>query len=238
MMKNVLLLCALLAAPASVHGQLIHGPGREVSFPRQQIGESFLAWLAGAIQEDLPAGVDRRDLQDMFPEFRGKSETAFQLMRTVERQTAVAAAPPRLIFSFSGPLHVPVPFVVPWYHPISIDASDTVVLTEERIASRVLPGEGDRDVVLSPLYLYRVRSGFGGIHFEEWLTVLSAGLLTDFTVKGAALFRWRGEWHGFICGSSPRGAVVSWLFNLTRMRLVFPQPRQYTRLARDLAAGE
>jgi hypothetical protein len=150
---------------------------------------------------------------------------------------ASGSQPPLLVFSFSGDLHVPVPFVVPWYHPISIDASDTVVLGESRLPLLSLRDEDGSEAMLAPVFEYRIREGSGSIHFDDWLIVLSAGFLDDFSVRGAALFTYRGEWHGLIAGKNPRGRVVSWLFNLKRMRLVFPLPRDFYGLAADLTGG-
>ena len=110
---SLLLLSSLRFHPAAAEGQDSLAPGREVSLPKEQIGERFLAWLAGAIQRDLPVNLDRDGLAEMFPEFQGKAQSPFQLLATVRRRTDGMARPARLIFSFSGPLHVPVPFVVP-----------------------------------------------------------------------------------------------------------------------------
>ncbi len=212
-------------------------PGREVSLPKQEIDESFLAWLTGVIRSDLSADLDHGELLDLFPEFRRESTSAFQLLYRVARRIASGTEPPQLIFSFSGDLHVPVPFIVPWYHPISIDASNTVILGESRLPLLTLREDDGTSDVLAPVFEYRIREGSGGIHFDDWLIVLSAGFLDDFSVRGAALFTYRGEWHGLIAGQNPKGRVVSWLFNLKHMRLVFPLPREFMELAADLMGG-
>jgi hypothetical protein len=79
-----------------------------------------------------------------------------------------------------------------------------------------------------------METGSGRIHFDDWLIVLSAGFLDDFTVRGAALFRYENDWHGLITGRNPKNRVISWLFNLKRMRLVFPFPRELLGFAREL----
>ena len=230
------LVTAFFLSVATLHGEGREHPvpDRRLSLPKDAIDDSFLAYLVGLIRADISAELSRDALLALFPEFQGKNSTPFQLLARVARLSAEGARQPRLLFSFSDDLHVPVPFVVPWYHPITIDVSDTVVLRETRRAARTLGIESGDAVVLSPVYEYRMETGSGRIHFDDWLIVLSGGFLDDFTVRGAALFGYKGEWHGLIAGKNPRNRVISWLFNLKRMRLVFPLPREFRGLASDL----
>jgi hypothetical protein len=210
-------------------------PERSISIPKREIYENFLAYLTGIIHADVPADLSRESLVALFPELQRMGDTPFRLLARVARLSAEGKGkPPRLLFSFSGDLHVPVPFVVPWYHPITIDASDTVVMVETRVVSLPLDRGTDGEAVLSPVYEYRMETGSGRIHFDDWLIVLSAGFLDDFTVRGAALFRYENDWHGLITGRNPKNRVISWLFNLKRMRLVFPFPRELLGFAREL----
>jgi hypothetical protein len=234
---RIVLVASFFLGVAALHGEVREQsvPDKRLSLPKDVIAESFLAYLVGLIRADVPAELSRNALLALFPEFQGKNSTPFQLISRVARLSAEGAdRPPRLLFSFSDELHVPVPFVVPWYHPITIDASDTVILRETRRASRTFGSESGDDVVLAPVYEYRMEKGSGRIHFDDWLIVLSGGFLDDFTVQGAALFIYKGEWHGLIAGRNPRNRVIAWLFNLRRMRLVFPLPRELRGLASDL----
>ncbi len=234
---RLLLTAVLLFCPATAGGQdrAAAYPGREAGLPKTEIEETFLAYLAGVIRADLPAELGHADLLDLFPEFRAQPTSAFQLLQTVARRRGDDRA--RLVFSFSGDLHVPVPFVVPWYHPIEINASETVVLGETRMSTVSLMADSGAPVVLSPVFEYRMEQGAGRIHFDDWIIVLSAGFLDDFSVGGAALFGYRGEWHGLIAGRNPRGRTVCWLINLKHLRLVFPLPREFQTLAGSLLGG-
>jgi hypothetical protein len=208
-------------------------PGRAVELPASEIRESFLRYLGGVINADLPADLAQADLRELFPEFRRNPASAFNDLARVARLVDRADGRARLLFGFSEDLHVGVPFLFPWYTPVSFEASRTVVLVETRAGSRALGP--DPASTLSPLFAYRVESGRGSVHFDDWIIALSGGFLDDFDARGAALFVFRGAWHGLICGVTPRGRLVSWLYDLKRMRPVIPLPRELMPFAAELA---
>jgi hypothetical protein len=229
----VFFIVSVLAA-VSADDRAPRAPGREISLSKDEIRESFLAYLAGLIRADLPATLTREDLVHLFPELSGETSSSFQLMQTVARQRTADPDHASLVFEFASDIHVPVPFGIFGYYPSSINASSRVTLRESRFSSKVYQRKSGAVVELSPFYEYHVIEGFGGMVFDEWLSVLSARLLDDFTVQAAALFTYRGEWHGLIVGVSRRGRIVPWLFNLKRMRLILPMPDGLYDLAMQL----
>ncbi len=215
---------ASVVAVVSADDQAPRVPGREISLPKDEIWESFLAYLVGLIRADLYAALNREDLEGMFPEFGNGASAPFRLMQTVARQRTADPDHAALVFEFSRDVHVPVPFGLFGYYPISINASSRVTVRESRFSSKTFRRKSGVDFELSPVYEYRIVAGSGGMVFDEWLSVLSARLLDDFTIKAGSFFTYQGEWHGFIVGLSRGGKIVPWLFNLKRMRLVLPLP--------------
>jgi hypothetical protein len=210
-------------------------PDRQIDLPAQEIDEIFLRYLAGVIRADVPADLRRQDLFDLFPEFREIESATFHLLARVARLAAAVDGHARLLFSFDHDLLVGVPFVFPWYKPVTIQASQTVVLAETRRDSRALERGSGASTILSPLYEYRMERGGASVHFQAWMIALSAGLLDTFSIRGAALFGYRGSWHALLCGRNPRDRLVCWLYDLRRMRPVIPVPREFIAYAAELA---
>jgi hypothetical protein len=239
-MRAATLVALLVTCASALHAEDPSGPvpGREIGLPKTEIGEDFLGYLVGVIRADLSARLRRADLVRLFPELRAlASASSFQLMDTVARQETGDPGHAQLVFTFTRDMHVPVPFGLFGYYPIAINASSVVSLRETRSPVRVIHPRSGTPYALAPDYEYRVVQGSGGMEFDRWLVVLSAGFLDDFTVHSAAVFVYRGDWHGMVVGRSRGGRTIPWLFNLKRMRLVLPLPDGFSDYAELLVAG-
>jgi hypothetical protein len=218
------LLLAAVAAFAADDGTL---PGREIMLPREEVFDTFLAYLLGVIERDVAARLPRDHLLDVLVEVRDSPGLA----RIAEVAWLRGEAPGsrRLSFTFDGELHYPMPLDIFGYHPGSIDASRTIVLREER-RGRGPPG--------SRFHWLVVEEGGATVDFDAWLDVLAGPLLDDFTLAGVALFIRRGRWTAVLVGRGDRGQAVPWAFGLERTRILFPTPPDLAALAARLLAGE
>ena len=197
-----------------------------------EIGDDFLSFLVAVIERDAEVALDREGLHREFPKL---ATGLFGMLREVDRKTAGDHV--QLFFAFVDDLHVPVPFGILWYHPIWIDTSGSVSLRESRIASRTLTKAGGQSTLLAPQYEYRLEGGHASVRIDHWLTVVTVGLLTDFSFQAVSLFNESGSWYGLLAGRGPGNRPVSWLFNLTTMRVVLPMPAEYYTLAAELVSS-
>ncbi len=209
-------------------------PDRSLSLPKSEISEDFLAYLTGVISADAYVDLDRDQLSAMFPELRGDPSRPFHILERVAR-TRSASGPADLVFTLSGEVHVPIPLGLLWYHPISVHASEVVRLGEIRHESRITHDRNGEPVALSPAFEYRIVDGEAQLHVDSWLIFLTGGFLDEFSVRGAALFRYQEDWYGMVAGVNPRGRTLCWVFDLTRMRLVVSLPDAFRELASALA---
>jgi hypothetical protein len=231
-----LALILLLAVQATLPGQeAVHAiPPRELSMPKDEVWESFLGYLIGLLNADVTFELEHDDLLSVLPEFRARRNDPFELMRHVARRPGHGRQAD-LSFAFTGNLHIPLPVGILGYHPVFVSASETVVLEESRFDVKTIrPGAPD-EAALSPALEYRMADGYGRFTFAPWLIFLSGGLLDDFSVKGVAIFKYRGTWEALMAGASRGGKVVCWLFDLKRMRLLLSIPPALLDFGAELA---
>lgn len=220
---------ALLAAVAAAADDGPGGgapPGREVMMGRDEVWDTFLAYLVGIIERDAVARVDGEWMREILVEVR--DSPGLRRIAEVAWQRGAEPGSRRLSFAFDGDLHYPMPLDIFGYHPGSIDASRTIVLREER---RGGPPAG-------AFHWLVLEEGHATVDFDEWLDVLAGPLLDDFTLAGVALFTLRGRWHAMLVGRGDRRQAVTWVFALDRTRILFPAPRIFSDLADRLLAGE
>jgi len=230
----VTVLTVLLTAAAIADADPATLPDRALSLPMSEVNELFLAYLTGVIAADACVALDHNQLAAMFPELGGDPSQPFRILAGVARVRG-EPGPAELVFSLSGEVHIPIPFGLLWYHPISVHASRMVRLGETRYPVRVAGGRKGMPVALAPAFEYRVVDGEAHLHVDPWLVFLTGGLLDEFSVRGAALFRYRGDWYGLVAGVNPQGKVLCWAFDLTRMRLVLSLPEGFLDVAASLA---
>ena len=230
----------LFAVPRALPGQeastaALPVPPRAYSLPKQQIPESFLGYLVGLIDADVPFSLNHDDLLSVLPEFKGRKGDPFDVMKQVSRR------PPEdsdrgmaLAFTFPDDLVIPLPVGIFGYHPITVSVSRLIVMEERRYPSRIVGSAASGAEILFRDYEYRVSQGHARFHFDDWLVFLSGGFLQDFSVDGAAIFQDRGEWRALIAGRGVSRPVICWLFDLLRMRLVLSVPGSLQDLASEL----
>ncbi len=209
-------------------------PTGTLSLPKSEVNELFLAYLTGVIAADAYVTLDHDQLAALFPELGGDPSQPFRILAGVARVRG-EPGPAELVFSLSGEVHVPIPIGLLWYHPISVHASRVVRLGETRYPVRMAGGRTGASVALAPAFEYRVVDGEARLHVDSWLVFLTGGFLDEFSVRGAALFRYRGDWYGLVAGVNPHDKVLCWAFNLTRMRLVISLPEGFLDVATSLA---
>jgi hypothetical protein len=204
--------------------------------PKGEVGDEFLSFLVAAIDSDLEVALDSAGLHQEMPVFNSGNSSLFDLLKRVDRRRLADHV--QLGFTLFGDLHVPVPFSIFWYHPIWIDTSGTVLLRESRLASQTLQLAGGRHITLAPAYEYRLEGGHASVRVDGWLTVLSGGLLADFSFQAISLFRSKGAWYSLLAGWGPGNRPVSWLFSLTAMRVIFPAPEEFRKYGSDLLSAD
>jgi hypothetical protein len=229
----VAILVWLLGCVHPLHGQETDRPfpSRALGVPRDQIAESFLAYLVGLIDSDTRFLMDSRSLAEALPELSALRGDPFQFIREVGRHESG----PRLMltFGFVDDLLFPLPLGILGYHPISVSVSRDILLEEQRFTARRLGDDGA--LVLAPYYEYRVVEGHASFFFADWLVYLSGGFLDNFSVEGAALFKYGGEWRALIAGRGRKNQVICWFYDLRHTRFIMAVPKQLVDLAGHLA---
>jgi hypothetical protein len=203
--------------------------------PKGEVGDEFLSFLVAVIDSEREIAMDSAALHHELPVFNKNPSSLFDLLKEVDRRKAGDQV--QLGFSFESDLHVPVPFSIFRHHPIWIDTSGTILLRESRAQSLTLGPLGGRQTVIAPAYEYILDSGHASIRVDGWLTVLTLGLLADFSFQAVCLFKTGGAWYGLIAGTGPRNRPISWLFSLTAMRVVYPMPDELRSFASGLVSS-
>jgi hypothetical protein len=200
--------------------------------PNGEVGDAFLSFLVAAIDGDCAFRMDSVALHRELPEYSGGRSKLLDLIRELTRRKGPQRT--ELEFTLFGDLHVPVPFGILGYYPIWIDTSGSIALGETRYTSHAVARADGTGVVVAPAYVYRLVAGHASVRIDRWLTILTVGLLADFSFEGVAVFRYRGSWCALLAGRRSDGKQVSWLFSLTALRVVLPMPDELDPLAADL----
>lgn len=204
-------------------------PGREYLLPREEVYDTFLGYLIGLICTDTSADVDYNSLLTTLPELVGVP--GFKAIRRFALTGPDSQGELSLSFWFGDALYFPVPISIFGYHPGSIDGSGTIRLKETRHLSVWADPYG-------PLYVFQVEQGWAKVDFDQWLDTLAGSLLDDFTVWGAALLGYRGNWCALLIGLSPSKRIVTYAFDLKHNKILFPAPRDLTKLAAELIKAD
>lgn len=219
----------LLAASAVLAAQAVFAdsspgspPGREILLPREEVWETFLAYVVGLIRTDTAAHAEFSHLLEILPELNVKE--TYRRIRYVEWGDSRIADARAITFGFDGDLEYPIPLSILGYHPGSISASSEISLRE------IDRGVGERTLA-GPFHLFVVEQGYARIVFDGWLDALAGSLLDTFSLEALALLTYRGELHALLVGRGVRGQSVPWVVNLARNKVKFPVPDEIRAVA-------
>lgn len=215
---------ALSCLPPAGFGQAASYPGREVLLPPAEVKDTFFSWLVGIIYAGLDVELDSATLRSVLVEFRSNVDLPFNRITDV-RHEAPRSTQGALAITFDGPMRVPVPFAILWYHPGSIRSTAVVRFSEERLEAASAGG-----ATFGPVYAFRLVQGDVQFDIDEWLDVLLGDLIDDVSVHLVAIVRWQGTWRGLLGGANRAGRRYVAAFDFARNVIQFPVPRELSRL--------
>ena len=228
-LASLALLVNLAAAPAAWGDG---PPGRELILPPSEVRDTFFAWLVGVVDAGRDVRIDNAGLRDILVEFRSTIALPFDRIAVVSHRAPSADARGGLDVLFDGPVDVPVPFALLWYHPGSLRSTPVVRFEEHRVPL-VMTG---RDAA-APVYAFRLVEGAMIIDIDAWLDVLLGRVADDLVVRLVAITRWRGSWRCLLGGTGREGRRIIAAFDLERNAITFPVPAELVRLGLDLWNG-
>jgi hypothetical protein len=198
-------------------------PGREVSFPKNEVRDSFFAYMLGVIATGTDFDVDNNQMREILTEFKSKIALPFDLIVRVKQSTDPLDGEKTIELDFRRKVKIPIPFSLSSYQPGgSIVCSQTLLFT-------VIPSTSKDPVspeAVSPVFDLALSDDFLLVTADGWLkTVLAARHLEDTWIHHIVFFKWQGSWIGLFEGTvRGMGKEHRSYFNFTRNAIVFPVP--------------
>jgi len=204
-------------------------PGREISFPKTEVKDTFLAYVLGIIHADIEVELDNAFLRGLLEEFKTTIDLPFDDVVLVSH-LRVPSGGEALTVTFRHEMEIPVPFSLLGYHPGRIRASRIVIFEENRVAVRTL----DDGSTISPVYVFRLSEGFSGIDVDEWITFLFSSIIDDITIRVLAVFPYKDHWYCMMDGTGRKGQMIAGLLDFRTNRILFPLPGELRGFAATL----
>jgi len=193
------------------------------------VRDPVFALLVGYVRGDHFGVVTRDEVQHVLTERKRESRLPWQSARDFARvpdPSGPSAA--QLTLRFEGPVNVPIPYSILWYHPGRIRASATCRLREWRLATLSLetPNDwrGPPPPPLTDVHLFALDEGELLVDIDGWLDALLGSALDDTLLSGLAIARFQNREYGFGVGHNRKGESRFGVFDLTADEVVFPIP--------------
>jgi hypothetical protein len=220
----------LLFAALRFAGAAPQRPGREISMPRSEVKDTFLAYVLGIIHAGIEVELDNEFLRGILSEFKTTIGLPFEEVRLVSQLRVPESENNTLTIAFRQEMKIPIPFSLLGYHPGIIRSSEKVVFSELRSLSRAI----DDGNIISPVYVFRLTEGYAAIDVDDWITFLFSSIIDDITVRVLAIFRFKDHWYCMLNGTGRRGQLIAGLLDFRTNRILFPLPAIMGKFAAKL----
>jgi hypothetical protein len=213
----------LAVSTASAYSDL---PPREIALPESQVKDVFFGYIVGILLQNEALDGDGESFLDLFPEFEdGGAQVPFhEMVRVVREPLAVGA---RIVVELRERLDYPVPVDILGYHPGMVRSSPRLVFDE----STYIPQEPGFGTVR----LVWLRDGDLGIDFVAWLDILLGSWVDDVNAQFLAVAEYEEQWFILLGGETPRGDLITGVYDLRSSRIVVRPPAALRVLGSDLA---
>ncbi len=219
-----------LAVASALADPATERPTREISLPRDEVKDSFLAYVLGIIYSDADIELDNVSLREVLVEFKSSLDLPFDDLTLVSQGRTAENGIGSLGVSFRHDMSIPVPFSLLGYHPGTIRVSKSVGFSRWQADGRTL----ENGLSLPPFLVFGLISGTAAIDVDEWLTVLFPRLIDDIVIRVLAVFRYKDRLYCMMDGTGRRGQPIAGLLDFRTNRIIFPLPRELASLAVDL----
>jgi hypothetical protein len=192
------------------------------------VRDPVFAMLVAYVRADRLGLVTRESIAQSLAERRQKSRLPWRLAREFARVPGGKDGGATVTLLFDGPVDVPIPYQILWYHPGRIRASSCCRFREWRLAE--LPFDTRKAEQRAPwppltdLRLFALDEGELLLDIDGWLDALFGEALDDTFVTCLAVGRYRGREYGFAVGRNREGKPRIGAFDLSADSVVFPLP--------------
>lgn len=231
----ILLAVVICSLPLCADNSVEKPPGREVSLPKNEVRDSFFAYILGIINTGIDLDVDNKQMREILTEFKSSLHMPFGLIVRVRQTTDPSNGIRTIGLDFQHDVNIPIPFSLLFYHPGRIVASQNLVFTVTRSTLEDPAAHG----VTSPVFDLALTKGSVLVTIDGWLkVVMSAHHLEDTRIQHIVFFQWRSEWVGlFESALRKTGQEHRSYFNLARNAIVFPVPNALDAIGRGIVAA-
>jgi hypothetical protein len=205
-----------------------------------QVKDPVFAALVALVRADLYGVLTRAHLERELERRHLRSRLPYGSVRDVARVPAPTGPRALVTVRFEGPLAVPIPYSILWYHPGRIRAGDSCVFREWSLGTVQLPYESrpgaPASLELQDVHLFDLDGGRLEVDIDAWLDRLMGSALDDTDVTGLVVFRHAGRHYGMALGYNSGRRARSGVFDFQGDRIVFPSTAEMKAVARQMRA--
>ncbi len=205
-------------------------PGREVSLPREEVRDTFFAYVLGIITAGLEVNMDNAEMRGILTEFTSTLAVPFDLIDRVTQHSDAETGVRTIGLEFTHDVVIPIPFALLFYHPGTIQADKDLLWQVDRGVFNSGTGEGA--VAVFDLHLWQGRVL---VDIDDWLEALFSASLEDTWIHHIVFFKWKGDWVGLLEGAGRRtGRILRAYFDFTKNTILFPPSADLEKAGRGL----
>jgi hypothetical protein len=214
----------ILFPPLLVLAAVLHADPATVKDP-------FFGYLIGIIHTGMEMEADSARLHALRADFGCGFEIPFDRISRVAQHGDPGTGDRFVRLDFLGPMDVPIPYSLLFYHPGRIRSDSSVVF-------RVSAGTYDDSDTLSEtsrVYILELVHGCILVDIDDWLELLFPSHLEDAWIRNVVFFTWDGRWMGMLQGTGrSTGRMFRSFFDFTRNAIVSPLPAPLDRAGRSI----
>ena len=240
-MASVGLAVLLAWAPSRLHAEQAGSAPARQALPEvlpfePQVKEPVFAVLLALVRSGLYGVLTREHLERDLKRKGARSRLPYRTVREVARLPALGQAA-TVSVRFEGPLDVPIPYSILWYHPGRIRGGDSCSFREWRLGTVRLPhetkpGAPPTTLELSDVHLLGLEAGRLEVDIDGWLDRLMGSAIDDTALTGLAVFGYGGREYGMALGFNPQRRARSGAFDFQEDQIVFPYPSELRTVGR------
>jgi hypothetical protein len=202
-------------------------PPRSIALPEEAVEDVFIGYLFALLQRDILTVITGDELRELFPEYDDDVRTPLDFIDALERARSGPLREVRL--TFDEPVAHPAPIDILGHKPVMLYSTAELTFREVH-----LDASADPDGPISAYVLY-LEQGSLFVDFARWLDILLGSIVDDVSVKAVLAVWYDDRWYGVLAGFSPKGEIVTSVYDMPRGRFLARPPRAVTRYAAAIA---